>query len=315
VLGARLTRLLDITYPVLQGGMARVSTAELAAAVSQSGGLGIIGAGLMEPDELTDEIRKTKRLTSRPFGVNLILTAPLVEEKFNVVIREGAPVLTIGAGNAGSIIKKAEGMGITVIPVVASTALAVRLERAGAKAVIAEGYESGGHVGELTTMSLVSQVVRAVSIPVIAAGGIADGRTAAAAFALGAEGIQMGTVFITASECRVHERYKQRVIDAGDRATVVTGRSTGQPVRIMRNRLSRKLLEMEKSGASPEEIFALGQGALKRAVEGDMEEGSVMAGQIAGLVTERRPAGEIIRDVMAQAESTIKELHSRVNDT
>jgi enoyl-[acyl-carrier protein] reductase II len=314
VITSRLLPLFGITYPILQGGMARVSRAALVAAVSQAGGLGIIGAGLMDPDELKDEIELTRKLTSRPFGVNLILTAPLAEEKLAVVIGQGVRVLTVGAGNAGPIVRKAEGRDLTVIPVVASVSLAVRMERAGAAAVIAEGYESGGHVGELTTMALVAMVSRAVSIPVIAAGGIADGRGLASALALGAEGIQMGTVFCTADECSVHERWKERIINAGDRDTVVTGRSTGHPVRIIRNRLARRLLDMEKAGATPEEIFRFGEGALARAVEGDVEEGSVMAGQISGLVGKRRSAGAIIEDVITEAEKTIRAMTERLTE-
>jgi enoyl-[acyl-carrier protein] reductase II len=301
VISSRLLPLLGIPYPILQGGMARVSRAALVAAVSEAGGLGIIGAGLMSPDELKDEIGRTRKLTSRPFGVNLILTVPLAEEKLAVVVREAVPVLTVGAGNAGPILRKAQGSGLTVIPVVASVSLAVRMERAGAAAVIAEGYESGGHVGELTTMALTAMVSRAVSIPVIAAGGIADGRGLASALALGAEGIQMGTVFCTADECDVDER-----------DTVVTGRSTGHPVRIIRNRLARRLLDMEKGGASPEEILRFGEGALARAVAGDVEEGSVMAGQISGLISARRSAKEIIDDTMEEARRTIRDMGGRI---
>jgi enoyl-[acyl-carrier protein] reductase II len=312
VISSRLLPLLGIPYPILQGGMARVSRAALVAAVSEAGGLGIIGAGLMSPDELKDEIGRTRKLTSRPFGVNLILTVPLAEEKLAVVVREAVPVLTVGAGNAGPIIRKAQGSGLTVIPVVASVSLAVRMERAGAAAVIAEGYESGGHVGELTTMALTAMVSRAVSVPVIAAGGIADGRGLASALSLGAEGIQMGTVFCTADECDVDERWKQRIVGAGDRDTIVTGRSTGHPVRIIRNRLARRLLDMEKGGASPEEILRFGEGALARAVAGDVEEGSVMAGQISGLITARRSAKEIIDDTMEEARRTIRDMGERI---
>ncbi len=292
--------------------MARVSTARLAAAVSEAGGLGIIGAGLMKRDELRDEIVEIKKLTSRPFGVNVILTAPDAADKIEAVIERKVPVLTIGAGNAGPIIRRAAGTGISVIPVVASVSLAVREVRAGAVAIIAEGYESGGHVGESTTMALVAMVTRAISVPVIAAGGIADGKTAAAAFALGAEGIQMGTAFLVAKECTVHDNYKRRIIGAGDRDTVVTGRSTGHPVRIIRNRLASRILKMEKAGATPEEIFKLGDGALARAVEGDTDEGSVMAGQIAGLVDRERSAKEIVEGVMADAEETIRALNQRI---
>jgi enoyl-[acyl-carrier protein] reductase II len=312
VITSRLLSLFGITYPIFQGGMARVSRAGLVAAVSEAGALGIIGAGLMDPDELKDEIGKTRLLTSRPFGVNLILTAPQAEEKLSVVIRQGVKILTVGAGNAGPIIRKAEGTDVRVIPVVASVSLAVRMERAGAVAVIAEGYESGGHVGELTTMALVSMVTRAVSIPVIAAGGIADGRGAAAALALGAEGIQMGTLFTTADECSVSDQWKERIISAGDRDTVVTGRSTGHPVRIIRNRLARRLIDMEKQGAPAEEIYRVGEGALARAVEGHVDDGSVMAGQIAGLIDRRKSAREIIEDIMAETELAIRALNDRV---
>jgi enoyl-[acyl-carrier protein] reductase II len=293
--------------------MARASTARLAAAVSEAGGLGIIGAGLMKRDELKAQIDEIKKLTSRPFGVNVILTALDAAEKIETVVEEKVPVLTIGAGNAGPAIRMAAGTGTSVIPVVASVSLAVRSVRAGAVAVIAEGYESGGHVGELTTMALVAMVTRAVSVPVIAAGGIADGRTAAAAFALGAEGIQMGTAFLVAKECTVHENYKKRIIGAGDRDTIVTGRSTGHPVRIIRNRLATRILKMEKAGATPDEIFKLGDGALGKAVDGDIDEGSVMAGQIAGLIERERSAKEIVEEVMADAEKTIRALNERIS--
>jgi len=309
---SRLLSLLDIKYPIFQGGMACVSRAGLAASVSEAGALGIIGAGLMEPKELEDEIEKTKNITSRPFGVNLIVVAPHLMEKLEVVLNSGVKVLTVGAGNAGPILSRAKGKGTMVIPVVASVPLAIRMERAGAKAVIVEGYEAGGHVGELTTMALTAMTTKAVSIPVIAAGGIADGRGMAAAFALGAEGIQMGTIFTVAKECAVDEKWKKRVIEAKDRDTVVTGRSTGHPVRILKNRLSREIIEMEKSGKSPEEIMKLGEGRLLRAVEGDVMEGSVMSGQIAGLVGEEREAHQIIDSVMSEAVDTIKRLNGIV---
>jgi enoyl-[acyl-carrier protein] reductase II len=309
---SRLLSLLDIKYPIFQGGMAWVSRAELAASVSEAGALGIIGAGLMEPGDLEDEIEKTKKLTSRPFGVNLIVLAPHLMEKLEVVLKTGVRVLTVGAGNAGPILSHTKGKDVIVIPVVASVPLAVRMERAGAKAVIVEGYEAGGHIGELTTMALTAMVTKAVSIPVIAAGGIADGRGMAAAFALGAEGIQMGTAFTVAKECTVSDRWKKRVIDAKDRDTVVTGRSTGHPVRILKNRLSRDIIEMEKAGKSPEEIMKMGEGKLFMAVEGDVMEGSVMSGQIAGLVDEERGVRQIIDSVMSEAIDTIKGLNKIV---
>jgi len=309
---SRLCTLLDIPHPIIQGGMAWVSRAELAAAVSEAGALGIIGAGLMTPDELRAEIRRIKILTSSPFGVNVILVAPHVVELIDVVLDEGVHVLTTGAGNPGALLGRiAElppGKQPIVIPVAASVPLAVRLERMGAKAVIVEGYEAGGHIGELTTMTLTAMVTRKVSIPVIAAGGIADGRAMAAALALGAEGVQMGTVFLTAGECPISDAWKEKVLSAGDRDTVVTGRSTGHPVRMLKNRLSRMILDMEKRGAPPEEIFSLGEGRLRAAVDGDVVEGSIMSGQIAGLLESGRSAREIIEDTVREAAETVERL-------
>jgi len=314
---SRLCTLLDIPHPILQGGMAWVSRAELAAAVSEAGALGIIGAGLMTPDELQAEIRRTQTLTSRPFGVNVILVAPHVMELIDVVLEEGVPVLTTGAGNPGVLLGRiAElpfGKQPVVIPVAASVPLVVRTERLGAKAVIVEGYEAGGHIGELTTMTLTSMATKKVSIPVIAAGGVADGRAMAAALALGAEGVQMGTVFLTAKECTISDAWKERVLSAGDRDTVVTGRSTGHPVRMLKNRLSRTILDMEKRGASPEEIYSLGEGRLKAAVEGNIVEGSIMSGQIAGLLQSSRTAREIIEDTVREAAETVEHLSGIVS--
>ncbi|MDH7576812.1 MAG: enoyl-[acyl-carrier-protein] reductase FabK [Bacillota bacterium] len=303
-----LCDLLEIEYPILQGGMAWVATAELAAAVSQAGGLGIIGAGNAEPEALRAEIKKVRSLTSRPFGVNIYYMSPHVEELINLVIAEQVPVITTGAGNPGKHLPRLKEAGIKVIPVVASVALAKRLERAGVDALIAEGMECGGHIGEITTMALVPQIVDAVSIPVIAAGGIADGRGLVAALALGAVGVQMGTRFICASECTVHPNYKNAVIKAGDRDTVVTG-YPGHYVRVLRNKLTRQFEELSKRGASPEEFQELGMNKLRAAVvEGDVSYGSLMAGQIASLVKKIEPAGVIIEEIMKEAEEVIKRL-------
>ncbi|MBI5042666.1 MAG: enoyl-[acyl-carrier-protein] reductase FabK [Nitrospirae bacterium] len=310
---SRICELLNIKYPLLQGGMAWVSTAELAAAVSNAGGLGIIGSAVMSPEILRNEIKKAKEMTTRPFGVNLMLLSPQIKELVEVVINDGVPVVTTGAGNPGIYMEVFHKKGIKVIPVVPSVALAKRLERGGADAVIAEGTESGGHVGELTTMALVPQVVDAVKVPVIAAGGIGDGRGVAAAFALGAEGVQIGTRFIVANECTVHNNYKEAVIKAGDRDTVVTGRKTGHPVRIIENKLAKEFMRLEAEGASLEELEKLGAGKLRAAaVEGDMVFGSVMCGQIAGLVKKRQSSKEIVEEIMAEAEAILKKLQNRV---
>ncbi|MGB9809573.1 MAG: enoyl-[acyl-carrier-protein] reductase FabK, partial [Caldanaerobacter sp.] len=294
----KITELLDIEYPILQGGMAWVATAELAAAVSNAGGLGIIGAGNAPGSFVREQIKKAKELTDKPFGVNVMLLSPFVDEVMEVILEEGVKVITTGAGNPGKYIPKLKERGIKVIPVVASVALAKRMEDIGADAVVAEGMESGGHIGELTTFALVPQVVDAVSIPVIAAGGIADGRGFAAALCLGASGVQMGTRFVCSTECTAHPRYKEYIIKAKDRDTVVTGRSTGHPVRVLRNRLSREFEKLEQMGASKEELEKLGEGKLKAAVvDGDVEYGSVMAGQIAGLIKDIKPVKEIIEDI------------------
>lgn len=289
--------------------MAWVSTAELAAAVSEGGGLGIIGTGNAPPDWVRDQIRKTRSLTTKPFGVNVMLLSPFADEVMRVLVEERVPVVATGAGNPGKYVPALHAVGSKVIPVVASVALAKRLERAGADAVVAEGMESGGHIGELTTMVLVPQVVDAVKIPVIAAGGIADGRGVAAALALGAAGVQLGTRFICATECTVHPRVKEFILKARDRDTVVTGRPTGHPVRCLRNKLTRQFEELEARCAPPEELEALGVGKLRAAMrEGDIEYGSVMAGQCAAMVREIKPAAEIIQELVTQATDVLRHL-------
>lgn len=305
----RVCELLNIEYPILQGGMAWVATAELAAAVSNAGGLGIIGAGNAPPNFVRDQIKKARKLTDKPFGVNVYYMSPFVDEIIDVIVEERIPVITTGAGNPGKHIDKLKKVGTKVIPVVASVALAKRLEKLGVDAVIGEGLECGGHIGELTTMAMIPQIVDAVNIPVIAAGGIADGRGFVAAMALGAEGIQMGTAFVCAQECTVHDNYKQAIIKARDRETVVTGRSTGHPVRVIKNKLSRQFEALEKQNASLHELEKLGTGKLRAAVvEGDVESGSVMAGQIAGLIKEIKPAKDIIQDIVNEAKAILKNL-------
>lgn len=310
---SRLCDLLGIKYPVIQGAMAWVSTAELVAAVSEAGGIGVIGAGLMPADLMREQIRKAKTLTSKPFGVNLMLLSEHIESLVQVVLDEGVPLVTTGAGNPGVYLDRFKAAGIKVFPVVPSVALAKRLERQGVDGIIAEGMESGGHIGETTTMALVPQIVDVVSIPVIAAGGIGDGRGIAAALMLGADGVQMGTRFIVANECTVHDDYKAAVLKAGDRDTVVTGRPTGHPVRILKNRLAKELLRMEAEGASAEEFERIGTGKLRAAaVEGDVDMGSVMAGQIAGLVNKRQSAAEIMQEIMSEAEAVIDKVYGQV---
>ena len=297
-----LCRLLNIEFPILQGGMAWVATGELAAAVSFAGGLGIIGAGQSPADLIEREINKIQNLTDKPFGVNIMLLSPYAEDIIELVLDKEVPIVTTGAGNPGKYMDNFKRKGVKVIPVVASVALARRLEKQGVDAIIAEGMESGGHVGDITTMVLVPQVVQAVKVPVIAAGGIADGRGLAAALALGAKGVQMGTRFICAEECTVHQNYKDMVLKAKDRDTVITGRTTGHPVRIIKNKLSRLIDQMEAQGTSKEEIENMGVGRLRAVVkEGDTAMGSVMAGQSSAMVETIEPAGDIVRQVMAQA--------------
>ena len=296
-----------VKYPIIQGGMAWIADSSLAAAVSNAGGLGIIAAANAPVDYIRDEIRKAKALTDKPFGVNIMLLSDNAEEVAKMVCEEGVKVVTTGAGNPGKYIDMWKEYGIKVIPVVASVALAKRMERSGVDAVIAEGCESGGHIGELTTMALVPQVVDAVKIPVIAAGGIGDGRGIAAAFMLGAVGVQVGTRFLVSNECTVHENYKDRVIKAKDIDSVVTGRSTGHPVRVLRNKLTRQFQLIEKDGLDTEAFERLGKGALpKAAKEGDVELGSVMAGQIAGLVHKKQSCKEIIEEMFQEVEELYK---------
>ena len=301
--------LLRIEYPILQGGMAWLGTAELAAAVSEAGGLGLIGAGHMPPDIFRNEIHKLKERTNKPFGCNIMLMSPFVKEVMEVVVEERVPVITTGAGNPGVYIPALKKIGTKVIPVVASVLLAKRLLRGGIDAIIAEGTESGGHVGDITTMALIPQVVDAVDVPVIAAGGIADGRGMAAAFALGAQAVQMGTRFVLSEECIAHENYKNAVLKAKDRATVMTGLTTGHPVRIIDNSLAHKYKNLEFSGGSKEELEALGAGTLRKAaIDGDVKEGSVMIGQISGMLTDIKPCATIINDIMTETETVIKNL-------
>lgn len=308
-----LCEILGIEVPILQGGMAWVATGELAAAVSEAGALGIIGSGNAPAAVLEKEIWKAKQLTKRPFGVNIMLLSPFVDEVVELLCREEVRVVTTGAGNPGKYVDRFKESGAKVIPVVSSVALAKRLVRLGVDAMIAEGMEAGGHIGELTTMVLVPQIVDAVSVPVIAAGGIADGRGAAAAFCLGAQGIQLGTRFICADECTVHDNYKKQVIKAKDRDTAVTGRSTGHPVRVLYNKLAREYERFEKDGATPEQLEKFGAGKLAIAVrEGDVVNGSVMAGQSAAMVTKQEPAAAIISDIIEGTKQIICELRERL---
>lgn len=304
-----IVSLLGVQYPIIQGGMAWVATSELAAAVSEAGGLGVIGAGHMPPEALREEIRRTKERTSRPFGVNVMLRSPFVREVMQVVIDERVPVITTGAGNPGEYIPALKEVGTKVIPVVASVALAKRLERSGVDALIAEGLESGGHVGEVSSFCLIPQVVDAVSIPVIAAGGIADARGVAAAFCLGASGVQIGTRFVASTECIAHEHYKQAVLRAKDRSTVLTGVSTGHPVRVLENALTREFAALEKQQASTEELDKLGAGKLRLAArEGDVQQGSVMIGQIAGMIQDIKPVKTIIEELVAGYAQVVRQL-------
>ena len=309
MLKTALTDLVGIAHPVVQGGMAWVATWELVVAVSEAGGLGIIGAGNAPVDFVRQQIRQVKAHTTKPYGLNIPLFSPFVEQVMALCIEERVPVVTTGAGNPTPYIERLKAAGTIVIPVVASTALAKRLERAGADAVIAEGEESGGHIGEVTTMVLVPQVVDAVTIPVIAAGGFADGRGLAAALALGAAGVQMGTRFICTDECIAHINYKQAIVKANERSTMVTGYSIGHPVRCLRNPMAHDFEALEKRGASEQEIIEFGTGRLRLAVvEGDCVRGSLMAGQAAGLVHDIVPAGEVVRRTVAEAEAILRRL-------
>lgn len=303
----RISKLLKTEYPILQGGMAWVAEYHLAAAVSNAGGLGIIGAASAPAEVVREQIRKTKELTKNPFGVNVMLLNPNAPEVAQVVVEEGVKVVTTGAGNPGKFMKAWKEAGVVVIPVVASVAMAKMMERGGADAVIAEGMESGGHIGSQTTMTLVPQVADAVSIPVIAAGGIADGRGIAASFLLGAEGVQMGTRFLVAKESIVHPNYKERVIKARDIDSEVTGMSTGHPIRVLRNAMSREYLKMEQEGATFEELEHLTLGSLRKAViDGDVVNGSLMAGQSAGMVKKEQTCEEIMQEIVKEAEQLMQ---------
>ncbi len=290
-----------------------MSTAELVAAVSEAGGLGIVGSGQAPPQWVREQVHKVKQLTDKPFGVNVMLLSPHAEDIIQLLAEERVSVVTTGAGNPGKYLNTLHDAGIKVVPVVSAVALAKRLSRSGVDAIIAEGMESGGHVGELTTMALVPQVVDAVDVPVIAAGGIGDGRGMAAVLMLGAEGVQMGTRFICARECTVHERVKEVVIKARDRDTIVTGRPTGHPVRVLKNKLTKKFIELEECCAPGEEFEKLGMGRLKLAmVDGDTDMGSVMAGQISAMVQRVEPARDIISDVVTDAENIIRHICGKV---
>ena len=299
----RVTELLKTKYPIIQGGMAWVADYHIAAAVSGGGGLGLIAAGSATADFVRDQIRKVKEQTDKPFGVNIMLMSPHAADIAQVVLEEKVPVVTTGAGNPGKYIPDWKAAGITVIPVIASVSQAIRMERAGADAVVAEGCEAGGHIGELTTMALTPQIVDAVSIPVLTAGGVADGRGIAAAFMLGAEGVQAGTRFLAAEECNIHQNYKQAVLDCKDIGTTVTGRTTGSPVRCIKNKLAREIVAMEKNAkADQAEMEQMLTGSLRAAVvDGDDKMGSLMAGQVAGMVRKIQPAKEIIEEIFAEA--------------
>ena len=303
----KLNEILGTEFPIIQGGMANIATGEFAAACSNAGALGMIATGAWDGQRLRQEIRRAKELTDKPFGVNLMLMNPCADEIAQVIIDEGVQVVTTGAGNPGKYIPAWKEHGIKVLPVVAATILAKRLVNAGADAIIAEGTESGGHVGEMTTMALVPQVIDAVDVPVVAAGGIADGRQAAAAFALGACGIQVGTCLLASEECPIHENYKQAILKAKDSDTTVTGRSIGGPVRVLKNKMAREYLALEKRGASLEELEAVTLGGLRRAVlEGDVEHGSVMSGQVAGMLHEIRPLRQIFEELYSGGRSVLE---------
>ena len=308
-----LCDLLGIEYPIFQGGMAWVSTANLAAAVSEAGGLGIIGSGTSPAAWLEEQISLTRKLTQKPFGVNVMLRSPFVGEVMELLKREAVSVITTGAGNPGKYVPGLREVGTKVIPVVSSVALAKRLARSGVDALIAEGMESGGHIGDITTLALAPQVVAVVDIPVIAAGGIFDGRGLVAALSLGAVGVQMGTRFICASECTVHPKVKDTIIRAKDRDTTITGHTLGHPVRSLRNKFTRKFKEMEKEGVEASVLEKFGEGSLRSAMsEGNVENGTLMAGQICALVSKIQTSSEIIQETMAEAERIISEMNKLV---
>ena len=304
----KLNEILGTEFPIIQGGMANVATGEFAAACSNAGALGMIATGAWDADRVRSEIRRARELTDKPFGVNLMLMNPCAADIAQVILDEKVRVVTTGAGNPGQYIPAWKEAGIKVIPVVAAAVLAKRLSRYGVDAFVAEGMESGGHVGEMTTMALVPQVIDAVSVPVVAAGGIASGRQMAAALALGACGVQVGTCLLASRECPIHENYKQAVLKAKDSDTVVTGRSVGGPVRCLKNRMTREYLALEKRGATLEELETVTLGGLRKAVlEGDMDAGSVMAGQVAGMLHEIRPLRQIFEELYGQGRAVLAE--------
>lgn len=305
----KLCKILNIKYPIIQGGMAWVATAELAAGVSNAGGLGLIAAGNAPKEVIKEQIRKCRELTNKTFGVNVMLLSPFADEIIDLIIEEKIEVITTGAGNPAKYMERLKAANTKVIPVVPTIALAKRMEKCGADAVIVEGTEAGGHIGELTTMVLTPQVVGNVNIPVIAAGGIADGKGLAAALCLGASGVQIGTRFICSDECIVHENYKQLILKAKDRDAIVTGRTTGHPVRTLKNKLAKDIINMEKEGVDPLDIDKKGIGSLRNAViDGDLENGSFMAGQIASYVNDIKPCKDIIEDIMKEAKSVISNI-------
>ena len=308
---SRILELLNIKYPIIQGGMAWVATSELAAAVSEAGGLGVVAAGNAPGDVIREEIRRVKTMTDKPFGVNIMLLSPFVDDIVDIVCEEGVPVVTTGAGNPGKYLEKFKEHNIKVIPVVPSVALAKRLEKQGVDALIAEGTEAGGHIGELTTMALVPQVVDAVSIPVIAAGGIADGRGFLAALALGADAVQLGTRFVCSTEAKVHDNYKAKILSSKDRDAIVTGRTTGHPVRVIKNKFTKQFMELEKNNTSPEELEREGSGKLRLAVvDGDVDNGSTMSGQIAGMINDIKSCKDILEDIVNEADLLIQTLNN-----
>ena len=312
MLGTELTELLGIKYPVIQGAMAWIANAELAAAVSNAGGLGIIAAGNTPPELLEKELIKIRELTDKPYGMNIMLMSPTASAAVELAAKYRVKVLTTGAGSPGKVIERLKPLGTIIMPVVASTAVAIRAVRQGAQAIVAEGMEAGGHIGELTTMVLTPLVAQAVNVPVVCAGGIVDGRGMAAAFALGAQGVQVGTRFVCSTECTVHPNYKNALVKAKERCTAVTGAPTGHPVRCIENKLTKEFLKLEYDHAPNEQIEKLGTGRLRAAVvDGDVEMGSVMSGQSAALVNDVRPCAEIITGMVSEAEEILKKLGAR----
>lgn len=315
VLRTAICDLFGIEHPIIQGGMAHIGTAELVSAVSNAGGLGIIGCGYYQADWVRQQIRLTKQKTQKPFGINVPLTSPYVNEVIEVILQEGVPIITTGTASPRPFMARFKAAGMKVMPVIASVSAARHVEEAGADAVVAEGMESGGHIGDVTTLPLVPQIVDAVKIPVVAAGGIADGRGLAAALALGAQGVQMGTRFVCSTECIAHAKYKQKILEANDRATVVTGYVTGLPVRSLKNALTEQYQALEQAGVTKEELTALGQGKMHLGlVEGDTDEGSLLAGQIAGIIRDIKPVRAIIEDTVAEAERVIAGLGRYVKE-